>query len=371
MTLSVDFMGLKLKNPIIVAAGPWSGNGNRIKKALEAGAGAVVTETIVNEVNIDVRPRIAYQNSGVQNIRLYSDLLLEEWENEIREAKSTGGLVIANVCAQTPSEISYIASKMEKMGVDAIELGLASPMGEGLEVMTSSTDRIYEMTSKVVKTVDIPVMVKLSQNVTNMAKSAAAAKRAGAHAVSAIDTVRCILGVDLESQKPSLSTYGGYSGPPIRPLGLASVASIAQSVDIPLCGIGGIENGENILEYLMLGASVVQMGTALMVNGFSHIEKVKKELLTWMDSHNITDLSQIRGAALKNIHSFDEIQVEPKIAQLKAQCKKIDCMRCSRCCVYDAVSGDAGEVVIDKEKCKGCGLCIEICPDSLLELVWS
>jgi dihydroorotate dehydrogenase len=137
MTLAVDFMGLKLKNPIIVAAGPWSRNGEMIRKAILAGAGAVVTETIVNEVNIDVRPRIAYRNNGVQNIRLYSDIRLEEWEREIDIAKSNDGIVIANICAQTSTELSYIAGKMEKVGVDAIELGLASPMGEGLEVMTA------------------------------------------------------------------------------------------------------------------------------------------------------------------------------------------------------------------------------------------
>ena len=93
MTLSVDFMGLKLKNPIIVAAGPWSRNGEMIKNAFQAGAGAVVTETIVNEVNIDVRPRVAWHGNGVQNIRLYSDILLEEWEREIDTAKSEGIVV--------------------------------------------------------------------------------------------------------------------------------------------------------------------------------------------------------------------------------------------------------------------------------------
>ncbi len=370
MTLAVDFMGLKLKNPIIVAAGPWSRNGEMIKKAFMAGAGAVVTETIVNEVNIDVRPRVAYYNGGVQNIRLYSDILLEEWEREIDIAKSHDGIVIASVCAQTSSEISYIAGKMEKVGVDAIELGLASPMGEGLEVMAASAEKIYEMTRKVVNSVDIPVMVKLSQNVTNMSKVACAVEKAGGSAISAIDTVRCILGVDIKGRKPYLPTYGGYSGPPIKPLGLASVATIAQSTKLPVCGIGGIETYENVLEYMMLGASVIQMGTALMVNGFEHIESVKIDLEAWMEENGIEDLSEIRDAALSGIKSFDEIQVEPKVSRLNSECIRTDCERCSKCCVYEAISkADAG-IVIKVDKCRGCGLCCAICPDKKIDLIW-
>lgn len=370
MTLSVDFMGLKLKNPIIVAAGPWSRNGEMIKKAFLAGAGAVVTETIVNEVNIDVRPRVAYRSNGVQNIRLYSDILLEEWEREIDIVKSLDGIVIASVCAQTSSEISYIAGKMEKIGVDAIELGLASPMGEGLEVMAASAEKIYEMTRKVVNSVDIPVMVKLSQNVTNMSKIACAVEKAGGSAISAIDTVRCILGVNIKDRKPYLPTYGGYSGSPIRPLGLASVATIAQSTKLPVCGIGGIDNYENVLEYMMLGASVVQMGTSIMINGFEHIEKVKRDLELWMQENDIDDLSEIKGAALSNIKSFDEMRVEPKISQVMHQCERVDCMQCVKCCIYDAISKTDLNVTINSDKCRGCGLCCDICPEQVIELIW-
>lgn len=370
MTLALEFMGLKLKNPIIVAAGPWSRNGEMIKRAFIAGAGAVVTETIVNEVNIDVRPRVAYHGGGVQNIRLYSDILLEEWEREIDIAKSHDGIVIASICAQTSSEISYIAGKMEKIGVDAIELGLASPMGEGLEVMAASAEKIYEMTKKVVNSVDIPVMVKLSQNVTNMSKVACAVEKAGGSAISAIDTVRCILGVNIKERRPYLPTYGGYSGPPIKPLGLASVATIAQSTNLPVCGIGGIETCENVLEYMMLGASVIQMGTALMVHGFEHIEKVQNDLESYMQENGIEHLSEIRGAALSAIKSFDEIQVEPKVSHLRTECTGRDCNKCIKGCVYEAISMVNNRILIDPAQCRGCGLCCDICPEHKIELIW-
>ena len=371
MTLTTEFMGLRLKNPIVVAAGPWSRNGQMIQKAFQAGAGAVVTETIVNEVNVDIRPRIAYDGKGVQNIRLYSDILIEEWEKEMKIAKAGGGIVIASICAQTPSEIKYIATKMEKIGADAIELGLASPMGEGIEVLASSTDKVYELTKAVVDSVSIPVMVKLSQNVSNIAKVARAVEKAGANGISAIDTIRCIIGVDIQKRKPFLSTYGGYSGPPIRPMGLASVATIAQSTKLPICGIGGIESAENILEYMMLGASVVQLGTTLMIHGFSEIDHIKSGLEGWMRENQIENLSEIRGTALKEIKAFDEISLEPKTAKiLEAECEETDCGKCVLCCVYGAVEMKDGLVRINRDKCRGCGLCSDVCSQKKIQLIW-
>lgn len=371
MTLAVNFMGLSLANPIIVAAGPWSRNGAMIKKALLAGAGAVVTETIASELNIDVRPRIAFDGSGMQNIRLYSDLVLEQWEQELAVAKSVEGIVIANICAQTPSEIGYIAAKVEKMGADAIELGLASPMGEGLEVMTADAKFVFEMTRKVVESVNIPVMVKLSQNVTNLSKIALAVQKSGGSGISAIDTVRCILGVDVKTRKPRLATYGGYSGPPIRPLGLAAVATIAQSSHLPVCGIGGIEHADHVLEYLMLGASVVQMGTSLMVNGFSRIAQIKEGLNCWMAEEGVKDLADLRGVALSKIQSFDEIQVEPKTSCMIRSCESLTCLKCVNGCIYEAISVEDGKVQLNPEKCRGCGLCTDICPEGKFELSWT
>lgn len=276
--MKTDFLGLSLKNPIIVAAGPWSRDGESIRKSLEAGVGAVITETIVSDPALDVRPRIAFDGLGAQNIRLYSDVQIEGWEREMDIAKRNGGIVIANVSAHTPSELAYLAVKMEKFGADGIELGLSSPMGEALEVATSNPEEVYEMTRYVVENVKIPVMVKLSQNVTNLSKVAREVQRAGGSAVSAINAIRCILGVDINKMEPLLPTYGGYSGRPIKPLGLASVASLAQTVGIPICGIGGIDLYENALEYIMLGASAVQVGTALMIRGRSFVSSIVEDL---------------------------------------------------------------------------------------------
>ena len=130
--LRTNFLGLELKNPVIIAAGPWNRDGRALRESIATGAGAVVTESIVSDTLLDVRPRIACDANGAQNIRLYSDIQIEGWEREMNIAKHDGGTVIASVSAHTPSELAYLASKMEKFGADAIEISVSNPMMESL-----------------------------------------------------------------------------------------------------------------------------------------------------------------------------------------------------------------------------------------------
>lgn len=370
--MKTDFLGLTLKNPIITAAGPWSRDGEGIRRSIAAGVGAVVTETIVSDPSLDVRPRIAYDGLGAQNIRLYSDVQIECWDREMAIAKSGGGVVIANVSAHTPSELAYLAVKMERYGADAIELGLSTPMGEAFEVAASNPKKVYEMTRYVVENVKIPVMVKLSQNVTNISEVAREVQRAGGAALSATNAIRCILGVDIEKMRPLLPTYGGYSGKPIKPLGLASVASLAQTVDIPVCGIGGIDSYESVLEYIMLGASVVQVGTALMIKGRDYVKKIADDLFTWCEQKGIKSLSEIRGIALKGLKSFEEIKIEPLVCHVDVDIPCVEgCDMCKSACTYGALTmTDSGEIEIDQQHCTGCGLCTFLCPAKKLRLDW-
>lgn len=366
--MGINFLGMELDNPVIVSAGPWSRDGASIKKLIEAGAGAVVTESIVSDAIIDVCPRIAYNGSGVQNIRLYSDVQVEGWEHEMKVAKSAGGKVIASVSAHTPSEVAYLATKLEKFGADAIEISVSNPMFEALEVAASHKDIVYDFTKAVVSNVKIPVIVKLSQTATNIIEIAKAAKSAGASAISCINTIRCILGVDIETGMPALPTYGGYSGAPIRPISLAAVASIAQSLDIPICGIGGVENYKNVLEYLMLGASVVQVGTAVMVKGPSVITEIVRDLEMWFKEKNITCPDQIRGKALKNLKSFDEMKISVAVCKKENVPCISGCSDCTVACMYEAIKKDGDDIVIDESRCTGCGLCVSICGEDKLSL---
>lgn len=368
--MKTDFLGLKMKNPVMLAAGPWSRDGKSIRKGIEAGAGAVVTETIITDSLTDICPRIAFNGFGSQNIKLYSDIQVEGWQEDLDYAKQTGGIVIASISASTPSELAYLASKLELFGADALEISLSNPMWESLEIVVSDPEMIFQMTKEVVDNVKIPVIVKLSQNVTNISRVAKAAKEGGASAVSAINTIRCILGVDIEKCEPTLNTYGGYSGSPIRPLGLASVATVAQAVDLPICGIGGIETYEHTLEYIMLGASAVQIGTAVMLNGYGKLTEITRDLEQWAEKNEITHISQIRGKALRNLKSFDEMKVGPASCVANhADCIK-ECNKCVNACVYGAIQKTKSNVCVKQQLCQGCGLCNSVCPEKKLKLMW-
>ena len=371
--LSIDMMGLEMPNPVMVSAGPWSRGHELIRKALQSGAGAVVTESIVSEPYPDVCPRYAYANGGMQNIRVYSGINLDKWLEElaiIKESKKFGhkGLIIANIMASSPSELGYLAKKMEQAGVDAIELGLASPIGEGTEIIAGNEKETYEFTKAAVRAAGIPVMVKLSHNTSDLSRTVKAVERAGACGISAIDTMRCILNVDVETGIPVLPTYGGYSGAPIRPMGLAAVAWIAQSTKLPIVGIGGIENHINLLEYIMLGASAGAAGTSVLLNGYERIRSITENLEGWLKSHHIDSISEIRGRSLRELKSYEEIIVEPKVAVADKACSDSDCLSCVKCCISEAIQLDGNNIAIDSSRCNGCGLCAQVCPHDKIRL---
>ncbi len=366
--LKTNFLGIELNNPVIVAAGPWNRDGASLHESIAAGAGAVVTESIVSDILMDVGPRIACDEHGAQNIRLYSDIQIEGWEREMEIAKADGGVVIGSISAHSPSELAYLASKLEKFGADAIELSVSNPMLEALEVVASHADVIYEMTKAVVAAVGIPVMVKLSQNTTNISKVAKAVRQAGGSGVSAINTVRGILGVNLDKAQPVLSTYGGVSGDYIRPMALASVATIAQTVDIPISGIGGISTARHALEFMMLGASTVQVGTAAMLQGKGVIRQITEGMEEWMKAQGIASADEICGRALGNLKSFDEMRYEPFVSTVTGVPCAENCTRCVDTCMYNAISKAGQTVHVDRTKCVGCGLCTFVCPAGKLSL---
>ena len=366
--LKTNFLGLDLDNPVIVAAGPWNRDGVRLHDSIASGAGAVVTESIVSDTMMDVGPRIACDEHGAQNIRLYSDIQIEGWEREIEVAKADGGVLIASISAHTPSELAYLGSKLEKYGADAIELSVSNPMLESLEVVASHADVIYEMTKAGVAAVRVPVMVKLSQNTTNISKVAKAVKEAGGSGVSAINTVRGILGVDLDSARPVLSTYGGVSGDYIRPMALASVATIAQTVDIPISGIGGISSARHALEFMMLGASTVQVGTAAMLKGKGVIREILDGMEEWLRQSETGSIRRVCGKALDNLKSFDEMRYEPFVSTVTGVPCEEHCRRCVDTCMYGAIAKAGKTVHVDRTRCMGCGLCTFICPAGKLSL---
>jgi dihydroorotate dehydrogenase subfamily 1 len=374
--IKTHMMGIEMDNPVVVVSGPWSRGSDRMKKALECGAGAVVTESIVSEAIPEIAPRYAYnsENEGIQNIRLYSNLELENWIDvltEIDRAKRYGSKtkVIASIMGTTPSEMAYIARKVEKTGVDGIEAGIACPMGEGPEIIAGDPVKVYNFAKAIVDAVSIPVSVKLSAATGNLPLVVKACNKAGLSGISGIDTIRGILDIDIDTQRPKLATYGGYSGAPIRPIGLSTIAGIAQSTDLPIVGIGGIKNYEHLLEYIFVGASAGGIGSEILLRGYSVIGEILMNLDNWLAEQGISSIEEIKGNALGSLKSFEEIKVEDLKSDLLSKCTRSDCQQCVACCLDEAITFNK-EIEIDKDICTGCGICIDKCPDQKLKLVW-
>ena len=372
---SANIMGIPMENPVVIASGPWSRGIHRMKKALECGAGAVITESIVSESYPDTRPRYAYDKNshGLQNIRIYSALELENWLQDLKRINRDGrygskSRLIASIMGSTASELGYIAQKVESAGIDGIELGLACPMGEGPKILAGEPELVYQLAKEVVDAVSVPVSVKLSADAGRLSEVVKAAEAAGVSGISGIDTLRCILGIDVETGKPALPTYGGYSGAPIKPVGLATVAGIVQSAHLPVTGMGGIRNHIDLLEYIMVGASSCGIGTEILLQGYDIIPQITSHLDEWLDAHGIADLDRIRGCSLNELKSFEEIKQEDRSAYLAQDCRNAACSKCISACLEKAVQFDDGAVSIDQSRCDGCGLCLGVCPENKIAL---
>lgn len=374
--MKANAMGLELASPVIIASGPWTRGRERMKKALALGAGAIITESIVSEAYPDFTPRYDYSitNGGVENIRLYSGIELEKWIEDLTyifENNRFGSetKLIASIIGSSPSETVFLAKKIEKTGVDGIELGLACPMGEGPEIVAGDPAKVYAYAKAVVEAVSIPVSVKLSASTGNLPLVVNACAKAGVSGISAIDTIRCILNIDIESGKPGLPTYGGYSGAPIRPIGLSAVAGIAQCTGLPIIGIGGIRSAENAIEYIMAGADAVGIGSEILISGYEVISEISAGMDKWFEEKSFNAIDDIRGSALKHLKSFEEIKKENVRARIDSDCKDGSCRKCMRGCLDEAITFE-NKIMIDREKCTGCGLCVNKCPQRHIRLDW-
>ena len=297
--LAMEVAGLRLRNPTMLASGFLDETGGSLLRVFKAGAGAVVTKSIGPE------PREGYANPTV--VELDAGLLnavglpnpgIVEFEREVRQALDGGAAVIGSVYGKDAHEYARCALKMEEYGVQAVELNLSCPHARGLGTeIAQHADAVAEITKAVRDAVGVPVFPKLSPNVADIASFADAAKRGGADAVTAINTVKS-MAIAADLKMPVLSNaYGGLSGPAIKPVGLRCVYEIRESVDIPIVGVGGIETGADAIEYLMAGANAVQIGTAILRRGIDVFAHVCREMSAWMDANGYSKVADLVGAA--------------------------------------------------------------------------
>ncbi|WP_320175703.1 4Fe-4S binding protein [Maridesulfovibrio sp.] len=367
--LSVDFAGIHLVSPLIVASGPPTWSGAAMAECSRLGAGAVVTKTIVRHPKQNPCPRIAVHGKGMQNIERYTEHSVEEWGQEIAVAKESGTVVFASLMGDSIDEVVRLAEQLQEYGVDGLELGISCPHADSGRIVGANPDLVFEYTKGLVQHSSVPVMVKLSPNVSDIAEIAMAAEAGGADALSAIDTVRCLLGVDIETAKPLLPTFGGYSGQAIKPIALAHVATIASSVKISVSGIGGILSGDDAIEHMLLGASTFQICTGILLKGFGLIAEINDRVGQYMAKHNYLSVDSFRGKALAHLLEFEEIDKRSVSAVISPE----KCLSCGICqaCVYGAVKRFDEAFSICRDKCTGCGLCVWLCPAQAIRMEYN
>ena len=305
--LRLTFAGMLFPNPFMLASAPPTRTAEMIKRAFAAGWGGAVTKTIVLDPTSDFQPRLQplrHQNRmiGMENVELLSRLSVEEWRREIADIKASypeRPLWASIMAYPVKKDWQRLTQMIEETGADALELNVSCPHGMPTRGMGAFIGQDATMTGDVVSWVKevtkIPVVVKLTPNVTDIAFVAQAAKDNGADAIAVINTVSCLVGVDLDTLDPlpnvgGFSTYGGYSGPGVKPIALRCVAQVAQATKLPVSGLGGVSTWEDAVEFIALGAGTVQVGTTAMWKGFKIIEDLTQGLSNYLEQKGFTSL---------------------------------------------------------------------------------
>ena len=393
--LTTNLAGIKSPNPFWLASAPPTNSGYQIMKAFDAGWGGAVWKTMgVPVVNTSSRyGGVTYKGnrmSGFNNIELISDRPLKDNLKEIEEVKKyfPDNAVIGSLMVQSKEEWHQIVKDVENAGVDGIELNFGCPHGmceRGMGSAVGQDPKVLELiTSWVMEVAKVPVIVKLSPNVSHIQDPAIAAKLGGANAVSLINTIQSIIGVDIDNFVPyptvdGKSTNGGYCGPAVKPIALNMVKNVAKIPDynLPISGIGGIENWRDAVEFILMGATNVQVCTAVMHYGFGIIREMVSGLEQYMDDKGFNSIDAMVGLALPNIKKWEDLNLKYKIVAEINNKKCIGCQLCYIACedgAHQAIrlpeNGDSRIPQIIEKNCVGCNLCSLVCPvESCISMV--
>ncbi len=390
--LSINFCEKLFKNPLIVASATPTKNAEYMRRCVESGAGGIVTKTVSPEPLLQkyVSPRFTvlhkkgwpniYSNYSCEFLATYT---IKEWLKELRLSRSycdEGNVVlIGSLSGNSLNSWSELAKQIEDTGADMLELNLGCPHPRDLayksgQELGSDPDGAATVTDVVVKSVKIPVIVKLTPEAVSPVHVAQRVKEAGAAAVTAINRFPA-LDIDIDSGRPLLhSTYAGVNGPWMRPITLKWIAKIAEEVKIPISATNGIATWKDVIKCIMVGASTVQTCTALMygTKQFKLIRDFLRGIEKYMEEKEYSSIEQFKGITLPQIVTWDKVDRESKAVS------RVDIERCNGCklcpnwCYYDAITmsnenGKSKAKIIDL-KCDGCGLCAALCPKDAITM---
>ncbi|MFZ0663523.1 MAG: NAD-dependent dihydropyrimidine dehydrogenase subunit PreA [Acidobacteriaceae bacterium] len=403
--LSVRFAGIRSPNPFWLSSGPPTNTAGQVMRAFDAGWGGAVWKTIGAQVR-NSTSRYSSVNlgrrrmMGFSNIELISDRPVEDNLREIKEVKQKypqNALVVSLMVESKREAWHDIVRRAEDAGADGVELNFGCPHGMNERGMGSAVGQVPEYTEMITawakEAARVPVMVKLTPNVTDIRATARAAKQGGADAISAINTINSITGIDLNTLEPQpnvdgRSTHGGYCGPAVKPIALNMAQECVKETGLPVSGIGGVGNWRDAAEFMLLGCGTVQVCTAAMHYGFGIVDGMKSRLAEWMESKGFASIEDFRGRSLERVTDWGSLNLEYKIVARIDEQKCIGCGLCTTACwdgAYQCIYGDreAGKFAglndsvplervprVDEEVCVGCNLCALVCPvDDCIEMV--
>ena len=391
-SLRTSFLGVSSPNPFWLASAPPTDKRYNVERAFEAGWGGVVWKTLGEAgppvVNVN-GPRYGAiwgpdrRLLGLNNIELITDRDLDVNLREIEQVKRNWpdrAMVVSLMVPCEEEPWKNILTSVEQTGADAVELNFGCPHGMSERGMGSAVGQVPDYIEMVARWCkrhsDLPVIVKLTPNITDIRYPARAAKAGGADAVSLINTISSIVSVDLDSMSPEPSidgkgSHGGYCGPAVKPIALNMVAEIARDAEtrgLPLSGIGGITTWRDAAEFIALGCGTVQVCTAAMTYGFKIVGEMAAGLEAWMDGKGYAGIEDFRGMAVPNVTDWQYLNLN---YVTKARIDQDLCISCGRChiacedtshqAITNMVDGVRRFEVIDEE-CVGCNLCVNVCP---------
>jgi len=384
--LSVDICGVKLENPFLLSSSVVASNYEMCAKAFEQGFAGACFKTICLFEQHETSPRFSALKSqngsfyGFKNIEQLSDHSLEEnlvVFGQLKE-KYPDKIIIASIMGRNEKEWEYLARECDKAGADVIECNFSCPNMEesALGVTIGQSEELTKrFTAAARKGTKKPLLAKMTPNITDMVPVAIAAKEGGADGIAAINTIKSITSVNIDTLAPlpsvkGKSSPGGYSGSAVKPIALRFISDMSNCEDLQdmhISGMGGITTWRDALEFLLLGCGSLQITTAVMQYGYRIIDDLTAGLKGYMRERNIKDLYQLIGAAKENIVELDELERD---TILYPKFRNEQCIGCGRCYIscYDgghqAIRFDETNrrPILDAKKCVGCHLCLLVCP---------
>ncbi len=379
--------GIISPNPFWLASAPPANSGAQVHRAFEAGWGGAVWKTLGTPIqNVSSRfGAIRWGGKagvGFNNIELITDRPLDVNFREIYEVKKRwpDRAVVVSLMVETREEWREIIKRSEDAGADGLELNFGCPHGmceRGMGSAVGQEPLVNErITGWAKEFANVPVLIKLTPNVGDIVPHGLAAQAGGADGVSLINTIKSIIGVDIDTLVPEprvdgRSTNGGYCGAAVRPIALHMVAALARDprFRLPVSGIGGITNWRDAVEFLLLGSSSVQVCTEVMLHGYRIVEDMIEGLSTWMDDKGFANLDQVVGRSVPAYTDWGELDLNYEtIAKIDAS----TCIGCQACmvachdgahqCIHPDPNPEVRVPVVDEDECVGCNLCQIVCP---------